>query len=151
MTKAMFTYVTINAEQEVERRCAGYKSAGTGFEFPTLCSISMSNSKLLLPGMYQPPPCTPRSSVLGEKHEFTKSEVNEKAGELAAIYLASLRRCAVAERGGHVNARAFTFAHLGEWESKTETPLRTKPASRRRGAEPAGRRRSSPESSCGRA
>ena len=30
------------------------------------------------------------------------------------IYLASLRRCAVAERGGHMNARALPFAHLDE-------------------------------------
>ena len=42
----------------VLRAC--YKSAGSGLELPTLCSISMSNSKLLLAGMYQAPPCTPR-------------------------------------------------------------------------------------------
>ena len=42
----------------VLRAC--YKSAGSGLELPTLCSISMSNSKLLLAGMYQGPPCAPR-------------------------------------------------------------------------------------------
>ncbi len=144
-------HATINAEQQVDRRCARYKSAGTGFELPTLCSISMSNSKLLLPGMYQAPPCTPGSCVLRDNDEFNKSEVNGTAGDLAAIYLASLRRRAVTELGGHVNARAFAFAHLDEWENKTETPLRRKPVSRQRDAKPAGRRRSSPESSCGRA
>ena len=51
-------------------------------------------------------------------HFANAKEVNTRKGKrvrwrwLRLIYLASLGRCAVAERGGHVNARALPFAHL---------------------------------------